>query len=135
MADETGGELTQSPSTDQPMVAQSPSTDQPVVVARPMKYCQACGGQIDADAVICPKCGVAAKPIGTGVGNPGTAAILSALWTGLGQIYNGQLGKGIALMVIQGINVALMFVVIGFITFPIVWIYGIWDAHKVAKTR
>jgi len=124
MADETGKEV----------ATKSPAPDQVVVAARPTKYCQACGGQIDADAVICPKCGVAVKPIGTGRGNPGTAAILSALWTGLGQIYNGQLGKGIGLMVLQFINVLLMSVVIGFITFPIVWVYGIWDAHKVAKT-
>jgi len=26
---------------------------------RPEKYCQACGARIDAEAVICPKCGVA----------------------------------------------------------------------------
>ena len=129
MTDETREEVATQIQTETSAVAQ------PVATPIPMKYCQACGGQINEKAVICPKCGVAVKPIGTGVGNPGTAAILSALWTGLGQIYNGQLGKGIALMIIQGVNVALMFVVIGFITFPIVWIYGIWDAHTVAKTR
>ena len=64
--------------------------------------------------------------------NPGTAAVLSALCTGLGQIYNGQIGKGIGLMVIQAINVLLMFVVIGLITFPLVWLYGIYDAYQVA---
>jgi TM2 domain-containing membrane protein YozV len=129
MTDETHEEVATQIQTETSAVAQ------PVAAPSPMKYCQSCGGQINEKAVICPKCGVAVKPIGTGVGNPGTAAILSALWTGLGQIYNGQLGKGIMLMIIQGVNVALMFVVIGFITFPIVWIYGIWDAHTVAKTR
>jgi TM2 domain-containing membrane protein YozV len=32
--------------------------------------------------------------------NPGEAAVLSFLWTGLGQIYNGQLAKGIVTAVI-----------------------------------
>jgi TM2 domain-containing membrane protein YozV len=31
--------------------------------------------------------------------NPGVAAVLSFLWPGLGQIYNGQIGKGIGIMV------------------------------------
>lgn len=106
-------------------------TEENMVTARATKYCANCGSVVDAEAVICPKCGV---QIG-GAGNPGTAAILSALITGLGQIYNGELGKGIALMIIQAINVALMFVLIGFITFPLVWIYGIWDAHTVARNR
>ncbi|KKQ18324.1 MAG: TM2 domain protein [Berkelbacteria bacterium GW2011_GWA1_36_9] len=66
--------------------------------------------------------------------NPGLAAILSFFWTGLGQIYNGQIGKGIVFIVVQWVNALLMFVVIGFITFPIVWIWGMIDAYKTAET-
>jgi hypothetical protein len=36
-------------------------------------------------------------------------------------------------MCIQVFNVLLAFVLIGFITFPIVWRYGSWDAHETAK--
>lgn len=64
--------------------------------------------------------------------NPGIAAVLSFFWTGVGQIYNGQLVKGLILIGVQFINTLLMFVLIGFITFPIVWIWGIYDAYKVA---
>ena len=32
--------------------------------------------------------------------NPGLAAILSFFWCGLGQIYNGEIPKGVALMVL-----------------------------------
>jgi len=64
--------------------------------------------------------------------NPGIAAVLSFFWTGVGQIYNGQLMKGLILIVVQLINSALMFVLIGFITFPLVWIWGIYDAYKEA---
>jgi TM2 domain-containing membrane protein YozV len=97
------------------------------------KFCASCGSQINEKAVICPKCGVAVKSIGTGEKNPGIAAVLSFFFTGLGQIYNGEIGKGLLMMIVQMLNVALMFVVIGFITFPILWGYGIWDANKRAK--
>jgi TM2 domain-containing membrane protein YozV len=66
--------------------------------------------------------------------NPGIAAVLSFLCTGLGQIYNGQIGKGIGLMALQVINVLLMFILIGFITFPLIWLYGVYDAYSTAQT-
>lgn len=65
--------------------------------------------------------------------NPGLAAVLSFFFAGLGQIYNGQIGKGVLFIIIQGINVLLMFVVIGFITYPIFWIWGMVDAYKNAE--
>ncbi len=65
--------------------------------------------------------------------NPGLAAVLSFFWAGLGQIYNGQIGKGIGLMVIYAISCVLMIVIIGFITTPLLWIYGMWDAYKSAE--
>ncbi|MCD8510909.1 MAG: hypothetical protein LRY73_14300 [Bacillus sp. (in: Bacteria)] len=65
--------------------------------------------------------------------SPGLAAVLSAVWTGLGQIYNGQIGKGVLFMFIQFVNAMLMLVVIGFITYPLFWIYGIIDAYKTAE--
>ncbi|MDV2886561.1 hypothetical protein RYX45_15325 [Alkalihalophilus pseudofirmus] len=65
--------------------------------------------------------------------NAGLAAVLSALWCGLGQIYNGQIGKGLLFMFIQFINALLCFVVIGFITYPIMWIWGMVDAYRQAE--
>ena len=65
--------------------------------------------------------------------NPGIAAVLSVFWTGVGQIYNGQIIKGLILIVVQMINAALMWVLIGFVTYPIVWIWGIYDAYKTAE--
>lgn len=64
--------------------------------------------------------------------DPGIAAVLSFFVTGLGQIYNGQIGKGILLMCLQVVNLLLCFVLIGLITFPLMWIYGIYDAHQTA---
>jgi len=52
---------------------------------------------------------------------------------GLGQIYNGQIGKGVVFIILYGISVALMWVVIGFVTTPILWIWGMVDANNSAK--
>jgi len=65
--------------------------------------------------------------------NPTTATILSFFIAGLGQIYNGEIGKGIIFMILYFISFALMFAVIGFITTPILWIWGMIDANKSAK--
>ena len=65
--------------------------------------------------------------------NPSIATILSFFYMGLGQIYNGQIGKGIFFIILYGISVALMFVVIGFVTTPILWIWGMVDANNSAK--
>lgn len=65
--------------------------------------------------------------------NSGIAAVLSFFITGLGQIYNGQIFKGILLIIIQVINGLLMYLLIGFITFPIVWLYGVINAYRHAE--
>ncbi len=65
--------------------------------------------------------------------NSGLAAVLSFFFTGLGQIYNGQIGKGVLFIVIQGINFLLMFIIVGFITAPLFWIWGMVDAYKTAE--
>lgn len=58
------------------------------------------------------------------------AAILSFLVPGLGQIIKGQIWKGIGLMLGALISGALAFVVIGLLTYPIIWIYSIYDAYN-----
>ena len=65
--------------------------------------------------------------------NPSVATILSFFFMGLGQIYNGQIGKGILFIVLYGISAALFFVGVGFITTPILWIWGMVDANNSAK--
>ena len=65
----------------------------------------------------------------------GLAAVLSAIWPGLGQIYNGEVGKGVAIMVVQVINFILLFVLIGFLTGFAVWVWAIYDAYTVAERR
>ena len=65
--------------------------------------------------------------------NPILAAILSLIVAGLGQIYNGQVGKGVIFIVIQLINGALTAVLIGWILLPIVGLLAMIDAYMTAK--
>jgi TM2 domain-containing membrane protein YozV len=65
--------------------------------------------------------------------NPGLAAVLSFFYMGLGQIYNGQIAKGIVFIVVYSISWLLVFVVIGLITTPILFIYGMYDAYRSSE--
>jgi TM2 domain-containing membrane protein YozV len=65
--------------------------------------------------------------------NPAVATILSFFFMGLGQIYNGQIGKAVIFIILYAISIGLMFIIIGFITTPILWIWGMVDANKSAK--
>ena len=65
--------------------------------------------------------------------NPGVATVLSFFFMGLGQIYNGQIGKGIIFIILYAISWLLIFILIGFFTTPILWIWGMVDANKSAK--
>ena len=65
--------------------------------------------------------------------NPGLAAVLSFFYMGLGQIYNGQIAKGVAFIVVYSISWLLIIVVIGLLTTPILFIYGMYDAYRSAE--
>jgi len=65
--------------------------------------------------------------------NPILAAILSIIVAGLGQIYNGQIGKGVVFIILQIINGALTVVLIGWILMPIVGLWATVDAYLTAR--
>jgi TM2 domain-containing membrane protein YozV len=67
------------------------------------------------------------------VRNPLLAAILSLVVAGLGQIYNGQVTKGVIFIVVQLINGALTAVLIGWLLLPLVGRWSMIDAYLVAK--
>jgi TM2 domain-containing membrane protein YozV len=108
---------------------------------RRTKFCVNCGAEIDEKAEICPKCGVRVAPPPTVAPqyanverkSEGIAAIASFVFVGLGQIYNGQIGKGIMFLIIGVILVFTMILLIGFLLYPIFWVYNIYDAYNTAK--
>ena len=106
------------------------------------KFCVNCGAEIDARAEICPKCGVRVAPppppsmppqnVNVERKNEGMAAIVSFLFPGLGQIYNGQIGKGIMFVILGVVCVALLLFWLVSL-YPILWVYNIYDAYNTAK--
>lgn len=99
-------------------------------------YCKSCGEIIKEEAEICPHCGVRQRAAPTPQSqekNPGLAAVASALVPGLGQIYNGQILKGIVIMILMGISILLAFIIIGIFTSFILWVYAVYDAYDTAK--
>lgn len=98
-------------------------------------YCRSCGKIILEEAEICPECGVRQKPPQNKATNsdPGIAAIASALLPGLGQMYNGEITKGIILLIAYSFSAMLIVVIIGIFMVVPIWLYAIYDAYSTAK--
>lgn len=98
------------------------------------KFCQSCGKEININAEICPHCGVRVSGIAPSEEKSvALAAILSFLFTGLGHLYNGLTTKGICFIVMYLISCALIFLLIGFLLTPIVWIWSLVDTIKTTE--
>lgn len=104
-------------------------------------FCRDCGAVIDARAEICPECGVRQRdPPKSSVdsalddlfegGNPFVAAVLSAVFPGLGQLYNRELERGLVFAVGFLVATASVMVLIGFFLAPAVWLYAVYDALR-----
>lgn len=88
-------------------------------IACGLPVCDACRVAVKGDSY-CKKCIVEKLEGGTKAErSPGLAALLSFLVAGTGQMYNGQIGKGIAILFTCWLIVP--------------WIYGIFDAHATAR--
>ena len=100
-------------------------------------FCPKCCSELQfADAEICPKCGVRIKnpQISPGeIKSTGIAAIASFVVPGLGQIYCGEIGRGIMILIGFIISCLLIIVLIGLIIAPLFWIWNIYDAYNLAK--
>lgn len=93
--------------------------------------------------------------------NPGLAAVFSFIFSGLGQIYNGQILKGLCVMAFSAAGMVLVIIgfiqigfclvsqlfgrgelmlggillIIGFLLIAILGIYNIYDAYNTARKR
>ena len=65
--------------------------------------------------------------------SPGLALLGSFFFPGLGQLINGQVGKGIAMFAAYLVSLVLLFVFIGFVLVPAIWIWSMVDAYSGAK--
>ena len=67
--------------------------------------------------------------------SPVLAAVLSLFIPGLGQIYNGDVKRGLLIILAQIISSLLTLIVIGFFTGLVLLIWAIFDAYGGAKAR
>jgi TM2 domain-containing membrane protein YozV len=89
--------------------------------------------EIHPGAEIRPECGIE-KTRGKRK-SPLLAALLSLIIPGLGQVYAGDLLRGFALVAGLGISLCLIALIIGFLTFPAIWIFAVIDAYKMVKKQ
>ena len=101
-----------------------------------MPYCNSCGAETSLTSTHCTSCGVPVVRPGVVVVNhkePFFALALSFLFAGLGQFYNGEVNKGVWFLIAHVISLVLIMAVVGVITTPIIWIWGMVDAYKSAQ--
>lgn len=65
--------------------------------------------------------------------NPAVAAILSGMFIGLGQAYNGEIAKAVVFALLYAISIFLTFFLIGFLTTPILWVWSMVDAYRSSE--
>ena len=127
----------QPPTPAQPYPAQMTP---PPVVGGAREWCPACRSNFyvadpSQEWVHCPNCGQLihrqvsdrgqkGQKMITGEKNPVVAFLLSFLFCGLGQIYNGQVSKGLLLFVLGWLTIC---------GFGILWIVSMVDAVMIAK--
>ena len=67
--------------------------------------------------------------------SPLFAALLSCIIPGLGQIYAGDLFRGVAILAGLGLSFCLMALIIGLFTFFGLWIFAVVDAYNMVKKQ
>ncbi|MCL2890776.1 MAG: hypothetical protein FWF40_02650 [Methanomassiliicoccaceae archaeon] len=112
-------------------------------------YCGKCGNDVGNEA-FCSKCGNrtdgsqqyhAPNVVYVHEKSEGVAAVLSVLWAGLGQIYVGRIGRGLAIMLAAFMIAFLSIIAIWFLPVLFIagilalvfWIWNVYDAYKLAQ--
>ena len=107
-------------------------------------FCKKCGTDV-GDSEYCPNCGEPMKGAPSGSQenlntavmmnqkSEALALILSLIIPGVGEMYAGKVGKGVIILLLAILSAALIMLLIGFIMYPIVWIYSMIDSYNLAK--
>jgi len=66
--------------------------------------------------------------------NPGIALLVSFFIPGLGSMMNGQVGKGVGILVGYIVSWFLTIILIGFVGLVAFWVWGMVDAYQGAKS-
>ncbi|WP_295620699.1 zinc-ribbon domain-containing protein [uncultured Methanobrevibacter sp.] len=108
-----------------------------------IKFCPSCGTELSPNVKFCPNCGfnldkMTANTQGTIIKKvqkktPIVAVILSFLFPGLGQFYNDQSTKGLYFLILAIVSWILMLILIGVLTYILIWLWSIFDAYQSAE--
>lgn len=98
-------------------------------------YCGTCDtdAEIHPIAEIYPECGI--EKTKSKRKSPMIAALLSCIIPGLGQVYAGDLYRGLAMIALLGLSFCLMALIIGFFTFFGTWVFAVIDAYNMVKKQ
>lgn len=66
---------------------------------------------------------------------PWKSALFSLIFPGLGQLNNGETGKGTYYFAIAFILIIASYLIIPIFIYIIFWLYNIYDAYKVAREK
>jgi len=66
--------------------------------------------------------------------NPGIALLVSFFIPGLGSMMNGQVGKGVGILVGYIVSWFLTIILVGFVGLVGFWVWGMVDAYQGAKS-
>ena len=106
-----------------------------------VKFCPNCGTELNAGVKFCPNCGsninqaISKAAINNVVEKktPIFSVILSFIFPGLGQFYNGQSTKGLYFIIMAVVSWILFLILIGMIIYVLIWIWSIFDAYQSAE--
>lgn len=93
-----------------------------------VKRCRNCGSKIDVNSSICANCGANVEDK-----NAIVAFVLSLIFPGLGQLYNGQNHKGVVLIFGYIVSWILSLILIGIVIALLIWLFGMYDAFTSAN--
>jgi TM2 domain-containing membrane protein YozV len=91
------------------------------------------GGSMPPSNMPYPQPYGAPMPPAVAAKNPGLALVASFFIPGLGSLMNGSVGIGIVIFLSYCVAWASIFVVIGFVLVPAVWVWGMVDGYQGAK--
>ena len=98
-------------------------------------YCKTCNtdAELHTMAKICPEHSI--EKIKNKRKSPILAALLSCIIPGLGQVYAGDIFRGLAIIAALGFSFCLMALIIGFFTFFGIWIFVVADAYNMVRKQ
>ncbi len=111
--------------------------------AYPKNFCPNCGEKLSKTVKFCPNCGfdlsnMSSNNQRTGQNLPARkepilSVILSFIFPGLGQFYNGHSTKGIYFIIFAVVSLILTAIIIGGLIYILVWLWSIIDAYNSAE--